>query len=155
MINKVNLSQTHALMEEIMNNGGEVIFTIMGNSMLPMLHHKRDRVCIKRSEKQILKKYDIPLFIRPDGKFVLHRIVKVNSDGYVIIGDNQAIKEHFVQHSQVVGVVKGFWRNEKYYSCDNLYYRIYVRIWSITYPFRFCVYKFKSLCKRFRAWRMK
>ncbi|MDD4239235.1 MAG: S24/S26 family peptidase [Desulfotomaculaceae bacterium] len=123
------------LLTEVLENAGEVTLTITGNSMLPLLRHRRDKVCLVKPDGK-LKKYDIPLFLRADGKYILHRIVGVKADGYVIIGDNQYLKEYQVRHSQVIGVVKGFWRNGKFISCDDFGYRVYSRLWVYGYPFR-------------------
>ncbi|MDQ2087366.1 S24/S26 family peptidase [Herbivorax sp. ANBcel31] len=153
MINKIMLSQAHELIEEVLNNEGEIVLTVMGNSMYPMLRNKKDSVCIVRPLNKVLKKYDIPLFIRDDGKYVLHRIVDVRSDGYVLIGDNQYKKEYSVLHSQVVGVVKGFWRNGKYFSCDNIFYNIYIRFWKGIFPLRLVLKKVKSIYGRSKTWR--
>ncbi len=35
--NKIILSEAHELIEEVLNNAGEIVLTVMGNSMFPML----------------------------------------------------------------------------------------------------------------------
>lgn len=132
-------------MEETIQNGGEVIFTVTGNSMAPLLYHRRDRVCIVKSPETSLKKYDIPLYVRKDGKYILHRIVAVKENGYVTMGDNQCIKEYPVLPLQVIGIVKGFWRCGKYVPCDNIWYKIYCRLWFFSYSIRWMYLKRKQL----------
>lgn len=146
------LSQAQDLIEEVLNNEGEIVLTVMGNSMFPMLRNKKDSVCIVKAKDKTLKKYDLPLFIRDDGKYILHRVVGVKSDGYVVLGDNQYVKEYSVKHSQVVGVVKGFWRNGKYISCEDIFYNIYVRLWNGTFFIRFILHKVKVFYKRLKFW---
>lgn len=147
MNKKVTMRELSPLLAEVLENAGEVILTITGNSMLPLLRHRRDKVCLVKLDGK-LKKYDIPLFLRADGKFILHRIVGVKADGYVIIGDNQYLKEYQVQHSQVIGVVKGFWRKGRYISCDDYGYRVYSRLWVYGYPFRHGCFLSKKLFVR-------
>jgi len=130
------MSELSPLMAETLQSGGEVIFTVTGSSMLPLLHHRRDKVCIVKPQGKRLKKYDIPLYVRKDGNYILHRIVAVKTKGYEIAGDHQCVKEYPVLPSQVLGVVKGFWRDGKYISCDNFWYRVYCRIWVLRYPIR-------------------
>lgn len=130
------MNELSPLMSEILSNGGEVVFTITGNSMYPMLRHRMDKVCLVKSPEKPLKKYDIPLYVRKDGMYVLHRIVKVLPEGYVIRGDNQWVNEYPVLHSHVIGVVKGIWRDGKYFSCEDVLYRIYCRLWVLGYPVR-------------------
>jgi len=145
---KVAMSELSPLMKEILENGGEVVFTVKGNSMTPLLRHGRDEVCIVKPQDNILRKYDIPLFVRKDGKYILHRIVKVKPDGYVVMGDNQKTKEYPVLPSQVIGVVKGVWRGGKYISCDNLWYRLYCRLWALGYPIRWVYLSWKSYSRK-------
>ena len=121
---------------EALQSGGEVILTITGNSMFPMLHHGRDKVCLINPSGKPLKKYDIPLYKRCDGTYILHRIIAVKKDGYVIAGDNQYVKEYPVLPHQILGVVKGFWYKDKYISCDNFFYRLYCKLWVFGYPIR-------------------
>ena len=60
---KMQMSDMHPLITEKLAANGEVIFTITGNSMVPMLRHRRDQVCLTAAPGGILKKYDFPLFI--------------------------------------------------------------------------------------------
>lgn len=138
------MAELSPLMAEILDNAGEVTLQVTGNSMLPLLRHRRDKVCIVTPQQTSLKKYDITLFIRSDGKYILHRVVAVKAGGYVITGDNQYVKEYPVLHSQVIGVVKGIWRKGKYLSCEDMSYRRYSRIWVGTYPMRWFFLRIKQ-----------
>jgi len=145
------MTELSPLIAEALQNGRDVIFTITGSSMLPMLYHRRDKVClVSPQEKKPLKKYDIPLFVRQDGRYILHRIVAVKAEGYVIRGDNQWDKEYPVLHSQIIGVVKGFWRAGKYIGCDNFWYLVYCQLWLFYYPARRIYSKLKQLKVRAR-----
>ena len=75
-----------------------------------------------------LKKYDLPLYQRDNGQFVLHRIVKVGQT-YTCIGDNQYIYETGVRHDQMIGLVTGFYRGEKFYKVNSLSHRLYRCLW--------------------------
>ena len=136
MNKQVKMSELSTLMTEALEKGGEVILTVTGTSMQPLLHHRRDKVCLVKVNEHGLKKYDLPLFIRPDGKYVLHRIVEVRWPGYVTMGDNRRTAEYPVLPSQIVAVVKGFWRNGRYISCEGFGYQIYSRLWVSLYPLR-------------------
>lgn len=118
----VAIAELHPLMAETLQNDGKVILTITGTSMLPLLRHKKDRACLMKPQEQPLKKYDLPLFVREDGKYILHRIVKVTPDGYEVTGDNQGVTEYPVRHSQVIGVVQGVFRGGVY----NLLRRLFI-----------------------------
>ena len=69
--------------ENAIKENGFYLSTIVGDSMMPLLRNRRDTVKIIPVSGR-LKKYDLPLYKRPDGKYVLHRIVKVKKDHYEI-----------------------------------------------------------------------
>lgn len=122
---RVSLSELLPIIEEQLNAGKNVCFTPNGISMQPMLYQGRDSVILSPTPA-VLKKYDLPLYRRDDGQFVLHRIVKVNKDGtYTLCGDNQYIRENGISHSQVIGLVTAFTRKDKRISCKNPIYRLY------------------------------
>lgn len=81
--------------QEILEEKGIFISTTVGVSMFPMLRNRRDTIVIE-PVKGRLRKYDVPLYKRGD-KYVLHRIVKVTTAGYVICGDNCINQEYSVQ----------------------------------------------------------
>ena len=54
---------------------------------MPLLREDRDVMIIERVTGR-LKKYDVPLYKRPNGQYVLHRILKVRENDYVICGDH-------------------------------------------------------------------
>lgn len=65
---------------------------VAGQSMIPFLH-PGDTVYLDLPDSP-LKKADIVLFTRPDGRYILHRIVKVNPDGsFILLGDAQTMRE--------------------------------------------------------------
>ena len=121
---------------------GRYVSTSVGFSMKPMLRSRRDTVVIVPKTGR-LKKYDVPLY-EAGGKLILHRVVKVLPDGYVIRGDNCAFTERGITDSQILGVLCEFWRGEKRISVNDAGYRIYSRIWVISYPVRFLYKKCRS-----------
>jgi len=121
---RVDLAELLPIIEEQLSQGKEVCFSPNGVSMLPMLRPGMDSVVLKAPPEK-LKKYDLPLYRRENGQFVMHRVVAVRKDGYVMCGDNQYYRERGVGHQQVIGIVVRFTRNGKEYSCRNLQYRIY------------------------------
>ena len=60
-------------LEQELREGKTCVSTTVGDSMEPMLRNRKDTVIIKPVSGK-LKRYDLPLYRRPDGKYVLHRI---------------------------------------------------------------------------------
>lgn len=132
------LSEIYDVMKEMLENGGTVDFNPRGTSMLPTLRNDGDRVILKKFDK--LKKYDLPLYLRDDGQFVLHRVHKVNADGtYNMCGDNQWHIEKNVRPDQIIGTVIKINRKGKVFSTNNPVYKIYVVIWVTIRPLRHIV----------------
>ena len=144
-----SLAEALPLMQEILESGGEVSFTPSGISMLPLLRHKKDKIFLKKPEGK-LKKYDVPLYRRDDGSFVLHRVVGINADGYIMCGDNQTVKEYSVKDDAVIAVMTSFCRDGKQTDCTKLSYRLYSRIRVATLPIRSVFRRIRSLLGRIR-----
>ena len=131
--------------EEILKKDGRLIYTIKGVSMLPMLRQNRDIVVISVPEGR-LRKYDVALYKR--GKaYVLHRVIRVRENGYLIRGDNTYALED-VPDSAVIGVLTNFTRKGKAVSVDNPAYRRYARFWHAVYPARAFYVKVRRLLGR-------
>ena len=122
--------------EEQLQTEGFYVSTTVGWSMFPMLRNRRDRVVIRRIGAERLKKYDLPLYRRPDGKYILHRVIGVKENGYIIRGDNTYQKEQ-VPDEWILGYVEEFYRNGKRKAVTDRRYRLYVRLWHLIYPLRF------------------
>ena len=102
--------------------------------MLPMMREGTDAVVLS-PVPQRLKKYDLPLYRRENGQFVLHRIVKAG-ESYTCMGDNQFWKEDGLSHTQMIAVVSTFSRSGKEHSVNELGYRLYCRVWHYSRPVR-------------------
>ena len=120
--------------EEQLEAGGKVKFMPYGISMLPMLRQGIDSVVLSPVPER-LKKYDLPLYQRDDGKYILHRVVEAG-ESYTCCGDNQFVLEHGLRHDQMIALVTGFTRGEKEHSVDELGYKLYCRVWHYSRPIR-------------------
>lgn len=133
--NRVPFAQIMPMIAESFRQGLTVTITVTGNSMWPLFSHKRDCAVLSECDGQQLRRGDVPLYQRPDGQYVLHRIVKVKSDVYVLTGDAQKELE-YLPKSCVVAVMTAFVRKGKTIDCQNKWYRAYVSFWMMLRPFR-------------------
>lgn len=121
--------------EEQLAQTGEAITSSAGFSMYPMLRNRKDMIVIE-SVKRPLKTNDVPLYRLASGKLVLHRILSVKDGVYIIRGDNLFRKE-YVKPEQVIGLLKAFYREGKFYDCEkSRKYKCYVFYVRVSYPFR-------------------
>ena len=115
------------IIKKQLDAGKPVKFKPYGTSMLPMLRQGIDSIVLSPLPEK-LNKYDLPLYQRSNGKYVLHRIIDVG-DTYTCIGDNQYVEEKGLTHDQMIAVVTEFYRGDKCYSCDQLSYKMYCVFW--------------------------
>lgn len=117
-----------------MDCGGRASLTVTGVSMLPMLRDRLDSVELVEVTGT-LKKGDVILYRRGNGRFVLHRIVRAGAKNFICCGDNQWEPES-VARGQVLAVVSRFTRAEKSYSVAHKGYKLYAWIWTGLFPVR-------------------
>ena len=86
-LSEKNMTELHPLICESIRDGGQFVFYPTGISMLPTVIPNED--CVVLVEPKNIKKYDLILFTRPNGKYVLHRIINIKNGEYIIKGDNQ------------------------------------------------------------------
>lgn len=144
----VALDTLMPLIREKLAAGESVRFSPRGISMLPMLRQGLDTVTISPPPEK-LQKYDLPLYQRDNGKYILHRVIAVG-DTYTCLGDNQFNKEYGVRHDQIIGLVTEFTRGGKPVSVNAWYYRLYCRFWSFSRFPRRCFRKMVSVIKGLR-----
>ena len=86
--------------EEILADKGYLVYTNVGYSMMPLLRQRRDIIEIHAKDKERCKKYDVVLYKR-GSHYILHRIIKVLPDGYVIAGDNNTFVERDIKDDMI------------------------------------------------------
>lgn len=126
MSKEVKLCEIENFVEEILSAGGSFSFMPKGISMLPLIREGKDSVIISPAP-ETLKKYDIILYKRDNGKFVLHRIVKVKNGVYTLCGDNQLGYEHNITKDMIIGYVTAVIRDGETIKNDNKKYKKYLR----------------------------
>lgn len=139
----LRLQQVMPLIQQQLAAGNTVRFAPRGCSMLPMLRQGRDKVILSPVTGP-LKKYDLPLYRRDNGQFVLHRVVAVGA-AYTCMGDNQYEPEQGIRQDQILAVVTAFTRDDREISVKTPVYGIYCRVWHWLRPVR----RFLGRCKGF------
>jgi hypothetical protein len=85
---------------------------------------------------------------------VLHRILKVRKDDYIICGDNRYVREFGVPDDWIIGILTAVVRDGKELSVTDWNYRLYVHLWCDFFYIRaFLVRTVQFLRRRIRKWR--
>jgi len=122
------------VIKEVLNSGKGFVLTVTGQSMRPTLRNLKDKVELS-SVTSLLSKGDLLFFERENGAVVLHRVVKVCDNGYVVSGDSQSYTEN-VSKDRAIAVVTRVCRNGRWIDCSSLSYRITDYFIRITKPLR-------------------
>ncbi len=125
-----SINELVPIFKEYFSEGKSVVFSPKGYSMLPMLKEGRDTVTLSPIVSK-LKKYDVVLYRRDNGQYVLHRIIKAG-DTFTCIGDNQFTRESGLRRNQMIAIVTSFTHKNKEYYVNDLLYKIYTRVWIST-----------------------
>lgn len=133
--------------EDLLNTKGYIVYTNVGVSMMPLLRQKRDIIEIRKKEPGRNKKYDVVLYKR-NKKYILHRILKVLPDGYLIAGDHCTVIEKDIKDENILGVMTRVIRDGKSITPDNFWYKVYVHLWCDFYPIRIFLLKAKAFVYR-------
>ena len=104
MDKEIRLSDSEAVFSAVIESGGVFTLRPRGDSMRPTILPGRDSVSIIRLDGEPLPE-DILFYKRPDGQFVLHRLIGRDKGGYILCGDYQTDPERGVSRDWVIGVV--------------------------------------------------
>lgn len=135
--------------EQELNEKGVLVYTNVGDSMLPLIRQNRDLIIIKKHQGR-LKKYDVPLYKRDGGQYVLHRVLKVRRNDYVLCGDNRCNKEYGISDKHIIGVLTAVKRNGRTINVNDRRYRIYVHLWCDFFPVRAAIIKLRTLTNKIK-----
>ena len=125
--------------EEYLEKFGTLTYTNVGVSMKPLLREGRDLFIVRKKGEERCSVGDVVLYRRPPESYVLHRVVEVREDDYVILGDNCINREYGIKDDDIIGVMTGFVRGGKEHSVDEKTYRLYSDLWMFAAPARiFC-----------------
>ena len=134
--------------EEMLSERGYIVYTCKGSSMMPLLRQYRDIIEIRPKGYHRCKKYDVVLYRRGEN-YILHRILRVLPDGYIIAGDNNTFLEYDIKDEQIIGIMVRLIRDGKEIRMTDMKYRLYVHVWCDFYPVRMFLLRVKR-----KVWRI-
>ena len=143
-------SEVSASLEEIISSGGHFTLCVTGSSMNPFLVHGRDSVRLIKCRPQDFKKGRILLFRRKSGELVLHRVMRVKSDGNLVMNGDAQIWCETISSDAVIAAVSAVEQNGRVISCDSFGYRAKVFLRQLLFPIRSLNFRVRNKLKRMR-----
>jgi len=129
----------------------EVPLVISGSSMTPFLAPGRDTVYLSKI-KTPLRRGDMVLYRRDNGRYVLHRILRAEDGNVTMLGDAQTTPEPGIRPEQILAVVTGVCRKGRLLRKGSFWWEFFRIVWirMITLrPLVRSVYDFfKKMCLR-------
>lgn len=123
-----------------------------GVSMRPLLYQGKTHVILEPLSRE-LHPGELPIYLRPDGVYVIHRLIRIEENCYYTRGDNCMHGEK-IPKDWVIGVVTEIYRKGKNIPVTSRGYRIYVAVWNAIFPLRW-VYYFARKCAKWLWARIK
>ena len=133
---------------ELLRQGaGEVALPIKGRSMRPFLW-EGDTAYLRLPERAP-KRGDVLLYLRPDGRYILHRVRKVYADGHLdMIGDGHLLTEKGLPGECVRAVAFAATRKGKRITEKSFCWRFFRGPWLWMVPLRKCGFGFWGFLRR-------
>ncbi len=120
----------HSSVEEQLAQHGELYTTTSGDSMKPLFRTHGCTVKLVVPQRAI-KRDDVVLWRSGGVKYLLHRVVRVTDDDMVITrGDNRRQDDPPVARGEILAVLDGYYKKEKFVPVTARRYRLYVRLWG-------------------------
>lgn len=122
--------------EEVLETEGRLVAINKGKSMLPLLRENRDVMVIDKKTSQRCKRLDAVLY-KSGGRYVLHRVIRVRDEDYVIVGDNCRRLEYGITDNDILGVLTAVIRSgRREVKMSSPVCRIYAHLWCDLFPLR-------------------
>ena len=136
------------IFREQLENGKKVQFAPSGISMRPMLEHKVDQAYLEKATRDNVKKWDVVLFQGDNGAYIMHRVIKLDEEGFVTRGDNNYYNDKKQPYDALIGRVYQFEHKGKMRNTDEIRYKMYVLVWMVSYLPRKIMVKVKNKISR-------
>ena len=137
--------------EEEIQRKGYLLYRVEGDSMMPLIRQDKDLVLISGKPDGRLKKYDVPLYKRDSGQYVLHRVLRVRENDYVLCGDNRWQRETDISDRHIIGVLTAVIRNGKKLPTNSRRYRLYSHLWCDLFYLRAFLLRCRDILRRIRG----
>ena len=98
-----------AAYEELLHQEGRIITHVVGRSMLPLLYDRESIVIVESADRIPPGRGDVVLY-KAGNRYLLHRILEIREEEYLIRGDNTQVMEH-VPKETVLATLTGFYRH--------------------------------------------
>ncbi|MDE6336580.1 MAG: S24/S26 family peptidase [Muribaculaceae bacterium] len=146
----MSISQTHILPNyillkevcQLLAQGKTVKLRAKGNSMRPFIRGDIDTLLL--SPPTSFRKGDIVLAKTENGSYIVHRIVKINTNIVILAGDNNLYQQEKCDKTNIYGTVNAIIHNGKKHNLSTPSSRLLALLWHNLLPLRRLYHKIKK-----------
>lgn len=132
-VRSISMEQWHAWSKT--GSAPAVTTRLYGDSMGPLIRREKDEVTIQPLSRK-LKRGDIVLFRSEYGRYVVHRVWKLQKQQVQTLGDNCWEPDPWMPYDDVLGQVICMKRNGRVIWLDHAVARGIGRVWMALRPLR-------------------
>ena len=133
--------------EEYLAEYGTLTYKNKGISMMPLLREDKELFTVEKKGSERCRRYDVVLYKDRQDRYILHRVIRVLPDGYVIRGDN-TYKNEFRTDDEIIGVMTGLIRDGREIRVTDTAYRVYSVLRTAGYPLRYVCFRIRHVAGR-------
>jgi len=126
----------------LLDCGSVLPITVSGVSMLPFLAPSRDTVHLKKPDRE-LRRGDIVLYQRENGRYILHRVYKIEGERVWFVGDAQDTVEGPLSRDCILAYAVYAVRKGKTEKKGSFWWGFFSSFWLL------CVGKRKKILKAY------
>ena len=130
----------------MLSQGRCVTIRAKGDSMFPFIVGGRDRVVLAKSND--IGVGDIVLARLPGGRYVLHRVYRVEGDGFVLMGDGNLQATERCRKEHVQGKAVRIIRDDRFVDCVSPGEHRKAAVWRWLLPLRRYLLRALRLCPK-------
>ena len=135
-------------LEQLLRDGNIIRIRPQGYSMYPLFIPGRDEALIQQADSTDCRRNDVVLYRRDQGILVLHRICRITSDGFYMVGDNQYEVEGPLRQDQIIGKLIAVNRSGKEFTVENPFYKFVSSLWLFMLPVRPFCFKLSAFLRK-------
>lgn len=135
------------LSETIKYENGIFVLTVTGTSMTPTLYPDISSVTLVSVDKKPVRKYDIVLFKRDNGDIVLHRVIKILTDGMLLVNGDSQVWTEKIKRENILAVAQSYTKNNRIVKCSGIHFRCKSAVWCMLRPLRPKIFRFSAEMK--------
>ena len=109
--------------------GERVRIRAKGNSMLPFIRNAKDEIILEKPNEQSIQKGRLLLVQLTDGRYVLHRVKKIDDTHILLLGDGNLSTFETCSSGDVIAEATSLVRNGKTIRRGSFRWNLYRYLW--------------------------